>query len=77
MKTILMPYLLLAYIFSMGVLSCFAAIGVVERAYDPGSTLLWMIGFIVINILSFVYTVIWGIDIAEARMKKEQQDDAE
>jgi hypothetical protein len=64
MKKQLIPFLMLTYVFSLCLLSVLAFIGT-KAAYDPQSTAKWLIAIIVFNIISYVYTMIWSIDIAE------------
>ena len=68
MKKELMPFLLLTYVFSLCLLSAFAFIGT-KDAYDPQTTAQWLIAVIVFNILSYVYSMVWSIDIVEEENK--------
>lgn len=74
MKSALMPYLVLGYIFSITILACFAVIGVNAKAFDPSVTMLWGIGFVILNVVSYVYTMMWAIDITEAGLDYKKQN---
>jgi hypothetical protein len=64
MKNLLIPFLLFGYVLTTAILSAFAFM-TVDKAYDPESFLLWLVAVIIVNILCFVYSMIWYHDIIE------------
>ena len=62
MKKYLMPWLLLGYIFSLTIISAGAAVGSKE-AHAPATYLKWLVGIIIVNIVCYVYTMVWTAEI--------------